>query len=213
MAKCTKCGREEDGFVSIILGNEFQDYNCFYCAIEELKKKLRGVPFTITVPDYPESTDEELRDHGARINYIPELVDYPLHKGEAVEAKEIREPEKTREPETKLAALAQRLAMAVSWKDYSLPFQELKDWVKKISDQEFKGEVAGVSGSRALGRILSCGLPYNRQMILLRRMRKELVRLEWEVRELKRGDRAGCRGGRHQQTTNMTAESSYDVPA
>jgi len=48
--------------------------------MEELRKKLKGVPITIEVPHYPEYTDEELFKHGAAINYIAELIDYPSHK-------------------------------------------------------------------------------------------------------------------------------------
>lgn len=86
MTTCAKCGREEDSFISIIQGKDekgnakWEDYHCFYCAMEELKERLKGVPFTIEVPDYPEYTGEELVKHGALINYIPELIDYLPHK-------------------------------------------------------------------------------------------------------------------------------------
>jgi len=195
MAKCAKCGREEySTIISIIPGKDktapvpWDDYNCFYCAMEELEKRLKGVPFTIQVPDYPEYTGEELIKHGAGINYIPELIDYPPRKEDAIEpVRVVVEPKEIEEPQTKLAALCERLA-AARGEDWRPSFEELKDWVKKLSDQEFERELAGVSSSRALGRILSCGLPYNKQMILLRRMRRALGRLEWEVRGLKRGN-------------------------
>lgn len=84
--QCTRC-RKEEFAMSLIwkdvvdeVGHaKYEDY-CFDCGIEELKKALKGVPFTIEVPYYPEYTSEELLSHGAAINYIAELIDYPPHK-------------------------------------------------------------------------------------------------------------------------------------
>lgn len=53
---------------------------CFDCGIEELRKELKGVSFTIEVPQYPEYTSEELGRYGAAINYKAELIDFPPHK-------------------------------------------------------------------------------------------------------------------------------------
>ena len=86
---CAKCGKQkfEDSPMSIIWKDvadeaglaKFEDY-CFDCGMEELRKALKGVPFTIEVPHYPEYTSEELGRHGAAINYTAELIDYPPHK-------------------------------------------------------------------------------------------------------------------------------------
>ena len=83
---CSKCGKKvfEDSPISIIDllvegVAEYKDY-CFDCGMEELRKRLKGVPFTIEVPHYPEYTAEELQRHGAAINYSAELIDYPSHK-------------------------------------------------------------------------------------------------------------------------------------
>jgi len=87
--RCTKCSKEvfEDSPISIIdkgvvdeKGHaKYEDY-CFDCGVEELRKKLKGVPITIEVPHYPEYTAEELLEHGAAVNYTAELIDYPPHK-------------------------------------------------------------------------------------------------------------------------------------
>jgi len=85
----SKCGKQrfEDSPMSIIWKDvtdeagltKFEDY-CFDCGMEELRKALKGVPFTIEVPHYPEHTSEELCRHGAAINYTAELIDYPPHR-------------------------------------------------------------------------------------------------------------------------------------
>ena len=89
MIKCAKCGKEsfEDSLISIIekgvvaeKGQAKSEDYCFDCGMEELRSKLKGVPITIEVPYYPEYTAEELMEHGAAINYIAELIDYPTHK-------------------------------------------------------------------------------------------------------------------------------------
>jgi len=87
--RCAKCGKErfEDSPMSIIWKGEtdeaghakYGDY-CFDCGMAELRKELKGVPFTIEVPRYPEYSSEELGRHGAAINYIAELIDYPPHR-------------------------------------------------------------------------------------------------------------------------------------
>lgn len=87
--RCAKCGKEnfDDSLISIIEKGvvdekghaKYEDY-CFDCGMEELRKKLRGVPITIEVPHYLEYTDEELFKHGPAINYTAELIDYPPHK-------------------------------------------------------------------------------------------------------------------------------------
>jgi len=87
--KCAKCDTErfEDSPMSIIwkdVTNEgdlpkFENY-CFDCGMEELRKALKGVPFTIEIPRYPEYAPEELGRHGACINYTAELINYPPHK-------------------------------------------------------------------------------------------------------------------------------------
>jgi hypothetical protein len=87
--KCAKCNKQvfEDSPISIIEKGVFdekglakyQDY-CFDCGMQELRRRLKGVPITIEVADYPEYTAEELGRHGAVINYIAELIAYPPHK-------------------------------------------------------------------------------------------------------------------------------------
>ncbi len=87
--QCAKCGKQrfEDSPMSIIWKDvtgeagcaKFEDY-CFDCGMEELRRELKGVPFTIEVSYYPEYTSEELGRHGAAINYTAELIDYPSHK-------------------------------------------------------------------------------------------------------------------------------------
>ena len=89
MIRCTNRGKEsfEDGLISIIhmeavdeKGHAKYENYCFDCRVEELKTRLKGVPITIEVPDYPEYTGEELIKQGAAINYTAELIDYPPHK-------------------------------------------------------------------------------------------------------------------------------------
>ena len=87
--RCVRCGKErfEDSLISIIEKEvvderglaKYKDYY-FDCGMEELRQGLKGVPITIEVPYYPEYTSEELQKHGAAINYIAELIDYPSHK-------------------------------------------------------------------------------------------------------------------------------------
>ena len=89
MIRCAKCGKEdfEDGLISIIhmgavdeKGHAKYEDHCFDCGMEELKTRLKGVPITIEVPDYPEYTGDELIEQSAAINYTAELIDYPSHK-------------------------------------------------------------------------------------------------------------------------------------
>ena len=87
--KCTKCGKQKfddspvciiwKGFTDNVGRAKYDDY-CFDCGMEELRTGLKGVPFTIEVPYYPEYTAEELGRNGAVINYTAELIDYPPHK-------------------------------------------------------------------------------------------------------------------------------------
>jgi len=85
--RCAKCGEEKDMLISIIWkglkdekGYAIYKVYCWDCGVEELRKELKGVPITIEVPHYPEYTADELIEHGAAINYIAELIDYPSHK-------------------------------------------------------------------------------------------------------------------------------------
>jgi hypothetical protein len=87
--QCAKCGKAsfDDGFMSIIWkdvkdekGNAKYENYCFDCGVMIIKRELKGVPFTIELPYYPEYSPEELQRSGAALNYIAELVDYPPHK-------------------------------------------------------------------------------------------------------------------------------------
>ena len=79
--RCSACGADkfEESPISIIeMGTspaKWKDY-CFKCGVEELRKRLKGVPFTIEVPDFTSDTDEELGKKGVCINYTAEVVNY-----------------------------------------------------------------------------------------------------------------------------------------
>lgn len=79
--KCSKCGRTkfEDSLASLIEKGispaKFADY-CFDCGMQELKTRLKGVPFTIEVPDFSKDTNKGLMEKSTAINYTAELVNY-----------------------------------------------------------------------------------------------------------------------------------------
>ncbi len=69
--QCTKCRTEEFNNSPIIINpiegaeGDTGEY-CFHCGMEELRKRLKGVPFSIELP--PEGTS-------AAINYTAEFVE------------------------------------------------------------------------------------------------------------------------------------------
>jgi len=82
---CPQCGKPEcPGSVVTIIekgvtdekGHAVHQDFCYELGFAELKKRLKGIPITIEVPDVMEYEEEELVEAGCAVNYFADLVNF-----------------------------------------------------------------------------------------------------------------------------------------